>query len=379
MDRNGRSLGRPCRDPCQSAPAKYWAFVPPVAAKPPAVQNASWVQSPIDAFILSALERKGLKPAPPADKRTLIRRATFDLIGLPPTPEEVNAFLADNSPDAFAKVVDRLLASPHYGERWARHWLDVARYADSNGLDENLVYRNAWRYRDYVIGAFNKDKPYDQFVKEQLAGDLLPATDDATQFEHWTATGFLSLGAKMLAEDDPVKMQMDIVDEQIDTTSRAFMGLTLGCARCHDHKFDPIPTADYYSMAGIFLSSKTMENYNVVATWHEFVLAPEEERRKLKAHLDLISAKGKEIGTLVRPGKQGPGKGRAHQDRPLSAGFARCPALREDRPPSGAYDRRGAHFTEDQRELRARQCQPQDGEGQCQHSGEIEGPLLCGV
>ena len=350
-----------------------------MAAKAPAVQNASWVQSPIDAFILSALEKKGLKPAPPADKRTLIRRATFDLTGLPPTPEEVKAFLADNSPDAFAKVVDRLLASPHYGERWARHWLDVARYADSNGLDENLVYRNAWRYRDYVIGAFNKDKPYDQFVKEQLAGDLLPASDDATQFEHWTATGFLSLGAKMLAEDDPVKMQMDIVDEQIDTTSRAFMGLTLGCARCHDHKFDPIPTADYYSMAGIFLSSKTMENYNVVATWHEFVLAPEEERRKLKEHLDLITAKGKEIGTVSDRENKVLAKAGALQDRPVPAGFSRCAALRKDRPQSGAYDRRVAHIAKDQRELRARQRQPQNREGQRQHSGKIEGSLLCGV
>ncbi len=294
----GAPWGAPVETSAKTSAPKYWAFVPPVAAKAPPVQNASWVTSPIDAFILSALEKKGLKPAPPADKRTLIRRATFDLTGLPPTPEELKAFLADNSPDAFANVVDRLLASPHYGERWARHWLDVARYADSNGLDENLVYRNAWRYRDYVIGAFNKDKPYDQFVKEQLAGDLLPAADDATRFEHWTATGFLSLGAKMLAEDDPVKMQMDIVDEQIDTTARAFMGLTVGCARCHDHKFDPIPTADYYSMAGIFLSSKTMEDFKVVATWHEFVLAPEAERRNLKDHLDLISAKGKEIGKI---------------------------------------------------------------------------------
>ena len=251
----------------------------------------------------------------------------------------MKAFLADNSPDAFAKVIDRLLASPHYGERWARHWLDVARYADSNGLDENLVYRNAWRYRDYVIGAFNKDKPYDQFVKEQLAGDLLPASDDATQFEHWTATGFLSLGAKMLAEDDPVKMQMDIVDEQIDTTSRAFMGLTLGCARCHDHKFDPIPTADYYSMAGIFLSSKTMENYNVVATWHEFVLAPEEATPQAEGAPGSHHRERQRDRHVVRPGKQSPRKGRANKDRPVSAGLSRCAALRKNRPPSGAFDR----------------------------------------
>ena len=237
-----------------STPAeKFWAFVPPQKSSVPAVGARAWVKSPIDAFVLAGLEAKGLKPASPADKRTLIRRATFDLTGLPPTPEEVRAFLADNSPDAFSKVIDRLLASPRYGERWGRHWLDVARYADSNGLDENLVYKNAFRYRDYVVSAFNKDKPFDLFLKEQIAGDLVPDTGDLnTSFERWTATGFLSLGAKMLAEDDPVKMEMDIVDEQVDTTMRTFNALTVGCARCHDHKFDPIQQADYYRIASIF-------------------------------------------------------------------------------------------------------------------------------
>lgn len=282
----------------KAAPPKFWAFIPPAEPKIPAVKDASWARSPIDTFVLAGLEARGLKPAPPADKRALIRRATYDLTGLPPLPGDVQAFLADSNPNAFARIVDRLLASPHYGERWGRHWLDVARYADSNGLDENLVYRHAWRYRDYVIQAFNDDKPYSQFVREQLAGDLLPAATDAERFEHWTATGFLSLGAKMLAEDDPVKMEMDIVDEQVDTTARAFMGLTVGCARCHDHKFDPIPTADYYSMAGIFKSTKTMENFNVVAKWNEHVLAPEDERKKLKEHLDYIEAKRKETGRL---------------------------------------------------------------------------------
>jgi hypothetical protein len=223
------------------------------------------------------------------------------LTGLPPSLEEMRSFLADNSPDAFSKVVDRLLASPRYGERWARHWLDVARYADSNGLDENLVYKNAYRYRDYVISAFNQDKPYTQFVTEQIAGDLLPeSADPKTQYERWTATGFLSLGAKMLAEDDPVKMEMDIVDEQLDTTMRAFNGLTVGCARCHDHKFDPIPQADYYAMAGIFKSSKTMENFKVVAKWHEFVLAPKADRDRLAAHEARIEEKRKEIGKLTK-------------------------------------------------------------------------------
>ena len=283
-----------------SAGSKYWAFVSPLASAPPSVRDRAWVRSPIDAFILAALEAKGLTAAKAADKRTLIRRASYDLTGLPPTVAEVQTFLADSSEGAFAKVVDRLLASPRYGERWGRHWLDVARYADSNGLDENLVYKNAFRYRDYVIAAFNKDKPFNQFLTEQLAGDLLPSADLPTSVERWTATGFLTLGAKMLAEDDPVKMEMDIVDEQVDTTARAFMGLTVGCARCHDHKFDPISHADYYSMAGIFKSSKTMENFKVVAKWHEYVLVPKEDRDRLAAHEALVEAKRKEIGKIVR-------------------------------------------------------------------------------
>jgi hypothetical protein len=279
----------------------FWSFSPPLDHAPPAVKNAAWVKNPVDAFILHKLEEKGLKPASPADKRTLLRRATYDLTGLPPTPEEMRAFLEDPSPRAFESVLERLLASPRYGERWGRHWLDVARYADSNGLDENLVYRNAYRYRDYVIQSFNQDKPYDQFLQEQLAGDLLPAAGDLkTTFERWTATGFLSLGAKMLAEDDPVKMEMDIIDEQVDTVGRTFMGLTIGCARCHDHKFDPIPQADYYSLAGIFKSTKTMEHFKVVAKWHEYVLAPKPDRDRLEAHLERIEAKTKEIGKIAK-------------------------------------------------------------------------------
>ena len=276
-----------------------WALVAPRKAAVPPVTNVDWVRTPVDAFVLNGIEGRGLRPAGPADKRTLMRRAYFDLVGLPPKPEEIASFLADESAGAFAQVVDRLLASPRYGERWGRHWLDVARYSDSNGVDENLVYKNAFRYRDYVIGAFNKDKPYDRFVTEQIAGDLLPAASDLeTQFERWTATGFLSLGPKMLAEDDPVKMRMDIVDEQLDTLARAFMGLTVGCARCHDHKFDPIPTADYYALAGIFKSSKTMEHHKVVAEWHEYVLAPASDRKRLSDHLALVEAKRDEIANL---------------------------------------------------------------------------------
>jgi hypothetical protein len=295
----GAPWGKPAAVPAGNE--KFWSFVLPQDPQPPGVKNSAWVKNPIDRFLLAGLERKGLSPAPAADKRTLIRRATFDLTGLPPTPEEVRVFLADTSPDAFEKAIDRLLASPRYGERWGRHWLDVARYADSNGLDENLVYKNAYRYRDYVIESFNKDKPYDQFVHEQIAGDLLPDTGDLkTAYERWTATGFLTLGAKMLAEDDPVKMEMDIVDEQLDTLARTFMGLTVGCARCHDHKFDPITQADYYSLAGVFKSTKTMENFKVVAKWHEHVLAPKEDRDKLDAHLARIEVKTKEIGKITK-------------------------------------------------------------------------------
>nr|HMS56146.1 DUF1553 domain-containing protein [Fimbriimonadaceae bacterium] len=257
---------------------QFWAFVPPVVKAPAAVKTKGWVKSPLDQYVLAKLESKGLKPAPQADKRTLIRRATFDLIGLPPTPSEVDAFLADKSPNAFEKVLDRLLASSAYGERWGRHWLDVARYADSNGLDENLVYRNAWRYRDWVIGAINADMPIDQFFQEQIAGDLMPGAGDAQII----ATGYLTLGGKMLAEDDPHKQELDIIDEQVDTLSKGMLAMTVGCARCHDHKFDPITAKDYYSMAGIFKSTKTMEKFTVVAEWLERPIGPKEPQEQLK-------------------------------------------------------------------------------------------------
>lgn len=234
--------------------AKHWAFRP---IAQPAVPKAADTANPIDAFITAKLTEKGLKLAAPADKRTLIRRATFDLTGLPPTPQEVETFLADKAPDAFAKVVDRLLRSPQYGEKWGRHWLDVARYSDSNGLDENIALGTAWRYRDYVVQAINADKPFDQFLTEQIAGDLLDAKDLSTRREQTTATAFLNLGAKVLAEPDKEKLTMDVVDEQIDVMGRAFMGLTLGCARCHDHKFDPVPTNDYYALAAIFKSTQS--------------------------------------------------------------------------------------------------------------------------
>lgn len=270
---------------------RFWSFQPISDPAIPAVKHTEWVRTPIDAFILNTLDKNELSPAPLANKQTLIRRASFDLIGLPPTESEVAEFLADESSDAFEKVVDRLLESPQYGVRWGRHWLDVARYADSNGLDENLAFGNAWRYRDYVVDAFNHDKPFDRFVMEQIAGDLLPDHSLETHM----ATGFLVLGAKVLAEPDREKLTMDTIDEQIDTLGKAFMGMTLGCVRCHDHKFDPISQADYYAMAAIFKSTKTFgdSNTGAIKHWHEINFATVEEKEKLKAVDAAIAEKQK--------------------------------------------------------------------------------------
>lgn len=254
----------------------FWAFQAVKPVSPPSVRDERWTTSPIDRFVLSRLEASGLTPASSADKRALIRRVTSDLTGLPPTPAEVDAFLNDNSSNAFAKVVDRLLASPHYGERWARHWLDVVRYAETTANDANAVMRYAWRFRDYVVRSFNADKMYDQFIVEQLAGDLLPPTgNSARDVDAVIATGFLMLGPKALAETDKEQSRRDIIDDQLDTTGRAFLGLTLGCARCHDHKFDPIPTVDYYSVAGILRGTEVFLDENRNATmWQERTLTP---------------------------------------------------------------------------------------------------------
>jgi cytochrome c553 len=261
---------------------QFWSFQPPEKNKLPSVANAAWPKASLDYFILSNLDANGLSPAAPASKRQLIRRVTFDLTGLPPTPDDITSFLNDQSHSAFAKVVDRLLNSHAYGERWGRHWLDVARYADSNGLDENVAHGNAWRYRDYVIKALNHDKTFDQFLVEQLAGDLLEHDSEQERIDHLVATGFLSLGPKVLAEGDEAKMEVDIIDEQIDTIGRTFMGLTLGCARCHDHKFDPIRTEDYYALAGIFKSTRTMESFKRIAKWNENEIATSVELKQRK-------------------------------------------------------------------------------------------------
>lgn len=296
----------------------HWAYQPMQRPTLPEVQNAAWVKTPVDRFVLAKLEEKGLAPSSPAAKLELLRRVTFDLIGLPPTVEEVDEFLRDESPEAYSKVVERLLSSPHYGEKWGRHWLDVVRYGESTANDANAVMRYAWRYRNYVVDSFNSDMPYDQFLREQLAGDLIPepaidgngngtvapeaiAQSRADKLRRTIATGFLMVGPKALAETDKEQSRLDIVDDQIDVVGRAVLGLTIGCARCHDHKFDPIRTTDYYALAGIFRSTEPFQNENRNATmWWEYelpsgepgseekvtVMAPKESTpRNLKVHI----------------------------------------------------------------------------------------------
>jgi Protein of unknown function (DUF1553)/Protein of unknown function (DUF1549) len=238
---------------------EHWAWQPLRDVKAPAVKDDSWPHSDIDQFIQAKFEEKGLRAVRKADQLTIIRRLSFDLTGLPPTPSDIDAYLQDcavaKPHTALEKLVDRLLASPAFGERWGRHWLDVARYGESTGSARNVAYPHAWRYRDYVIDAFNHDKPYDQFLREQISGDLLPATSQQERNEHLVATGFLALGARDVNQRFKVRFVMDNIDEQIDTVGQAVLGLTVSCARCHDHKFDPIPTTDYYALAGIFYSS----------------------------------------------------------------------------------------------------------------------------
>ncbi len=247
--------------------------------KIPEPSDPTLARNPIDHFLLSRLDEHQITPAPLADRRTLIRRAFIDLIGLPPLVQQLDHY--SSLPDYYPLLIDDLLDSPRYGERWGRHWLDVARYADSNGLDENHTYGQAWRYRDYVIDSFNRDKPFDQFLIEQLAGDLIEYSNNETK----TGTGFLALGGRLLAERDMAKLEMDVIDEQIDSTGKAFLGLTLGCARCHDHKFDPITQADYYSLAAIF---KSTENFTTTDTgnkrhWYEHAIGTPAEIAKHSA------------------------------------------------------------------------------------------------
>ncbi len=260
----------------------FWSFRPPRRPELPGVEREDWVRTPIDAFVLARLEAAGLEPSPPAGKRVLLRRAYYDLTGLPPAPAEVEAFLADSAPGAYARVVDRLLASPRYGERWARHWLDLVRYAESNSYERDGPKPQVWRYRDYVIRAFSQDKPYDRFILEQLAGDELePAAP-----ENIIATGFYRLGLWQDEPVDPVQELYEDLDDVVATTSQVFLGLTLNCARCHDHKLDPLPQRDYYRFLAFFHG---MKRYGVrkPETVAEASLCdigpPRESRRRLEA------------------------------------------------------------------------------------------------
>jgi hypothetical protein len=232
---------------------RFWSFQPVTRPPVPGVGDKSWPKNDVDRFVLAKLEQHGMRPAEPASRRVWLRRATYDLIGLPPTPAEVQAFLSDESTHAAEAVLDRLLASPHYGERWGRHWLDVVRYADTSGCNADVPIPDAYRYRDYVIAAFNSDKPYDQFLREQLSGDLLPGSSESQRHEQIVATGYLAISRRYSSLNEEFYLTLE---DTIDNFGKAFLGLSVGCARCHDHKFDPIPTADYYGLYGIFDSTR---------------------------------------------------------------------------------------------------------------------------
>jgi hypothetical protein len=287
----------------------WWAFQP--LHKPMVPDGAG--KEPIDALIGQKLAAAGLPPAPPADRRTLLRRLTFDLTGLPPTPEEVAAFLADTSPEAYTKAVNRLLASPAYGQRWARHWLDVVRYADYHSGDPKARVTScepleAWRYRDWVVDSFNHDRPFDDFIRHQIAGDLMPGPDGAALYpDGLVATGFLANGTWDRGDADKEKLVSDMVDDQIDTVGKAFLGLTLGCARCHDHKFDPVSNEDYYALAGIFYSTHFLDDIGAKGgeiTFKRVPLAPPDvvalREGKLR-RIEAITAKLASFDKLPRP------------------------------------------------------------------------------
>lgn len=269
---------------------KFWSYRPPVDQAPPVVTEDSRPTGEIDRFLLARMKDAGVKPAPAASPEAQLRRLHLDLTGLPPTPEDITAFAADPSEESWTREIDRLLASPHFGERWGRHWLDVVRYGESYTL-RGLILREAWRYRDYVIDSFNRDLPFDQFVREQIGGDLMD--DDGVPLEvrqrRLIATGFLALGNHNLEEQDKRQLDLDIVDEQLDTMGKAFMGQALGCARCHDHKFDPIPTRDYHAMAGILASTVSLSHSNV-SNWLDLPLPLDPENEKaLAAHETLLA------------------------------------------------------------------------------------------
>lgn len=269
---------------------KYWAFRPIRFAAAPQLSDRR-SRGTIDQFVLDRQRVSGVSPNGPATPEARLRRLAFDLTGLPPTPSVQRRWLADPTLGTWHRIVDSMLASPAFAEHWARHWMDVARYADSNGADFNATHHEAWRYRDYLIRALADDTPFDKMIRQQIAGDLLPASDDRERHDNIVASTFLMLGTKMLSERDKPKLALDVVDEQIDTVGRAFLGLTLGCARCHDHKFDPVPTEDYYALAGIFRSTVTLkgESQKYVSTWNRVPLPT------TQAHVAALQEHGERI------------------------------------------------------------------------------------
>jgi hypothetical protein len=318
-DPRTRPAGSPEEQPSSTpTTTDHWAFRPVEDRPVPRIRDSDWVADEIDAFVLASLEANGLEPAPPADRHTLLRRLFFDLIGLPPAPEDLEAFLGENfSETAWPALVDRLLDSPQFGIHWGRHWLDLARYADSNGGDFNATFHDAWKYRDYVIRSFQADKPFNRFLTEQIAGDLLPAVDDNQRAENLIATGFLMLGTKMLSERDKSKLAMDVADEQLSTIGQAVMGLTVGCARCHDHKFDPISSTDYYALAGILTSTETLrgESQRYVSTWPKRELpASDEHRSRVAAHGRKLADLQAAIKAAKREVEQGQKRLQEHRD-----------------------------------------------------------------
>jgi hypothetical protein len=276
---------------------KHWAYQPLRAPAIPEVTDAAWPANDIDRFILARLEPAGLQPGADAKKITLVRRLYFDLIGLPPTPEEIARFVDDKSPKAYENIVDRLMKSPRFGERWGRHWLDIVRYAESMSLRSRLL-KHAWRYRDYVIEAFNDDLPYDQFLTQQLAGDLLEASSVDAQRQNLIATTFLVMGDTLLENQNKSQLDMDVVDEQLDVIGKGLLAQTITCARCHDHKFDPIPTSDYYAMAGILKNVQGLKHSNVSTTMEIPLPITEEVKRALEIHNLSVSRLQSEINTL---------------------------------------------------------------------------------
>jgi hypothetical protein len=280
---------------------KHWAFQPISRLAPPMVKNETAVLSPIDRFILAALETNQLALAPRATKEQLIRRVTFDLIGLPPTPKEIDAFVQDTSPAAYEKLIERLLTSPHYGERWGRHWLDLARFAESDGFEHDAIRPHSWRYRDYVIKSFNADKPYDRFVREQIAGDeLFPKEPDAL-----IATGFNLLGPDMVDSADQIQRRLNTLNDMTDTTSLVFLGQTLGCARCHNHKFEPFSQRDYFQLQAFFAPVKFQR---------DLVVSTDTENAAQKAELEKYNARTKSQREEIE-GIEAPHRERLHAEK----------------------------------------------------------------